>query len=407
MNPAWPETLISASGFGVTKPFRIERVADVAAGALARSEAPIRLARSKDTLEAGAAMGPMARSAIAGNYLGNQWACVAFPGEEGLLHSCSSLVARRAAEPVNLPDTGDLMSYFSAQRAAGLKALCIVGRRLPWRTQESLQMAGAVIGRLPLATPDSMEELSERISNRDRSQEPLPKRAWILAGPSDHFTDTLTSLFSEALSRRFRAHGFEVDVAAGASERSKASNTSSQLPGFVVLLTHGGDSPIPGLPLGLDPNTLANIRRACASGALLLHLGCNGAGMFAGGRFEDIPEQLGLEVPKSEEDTFDTFASECLAAGSCGVIAHVDSTWSSAFSNPESVLDLVDWIASGRGSLGHAMDSIWTDALRAGVDAHNFLREGNSRSAGLSWLRHLDLKGFVLLGDPSTYLCWA
>jgi hypothetical protein len=175
---------------------------------------------------------------------------------------------------------------------------------------------------------------------------------------------------------------------------------------MVVLLTHGADGASAGEPLGISRGRCDAIVEACRHGAYLLHLGCNGAGTFAGGRFGALVDELRLpQVPISPCDTISPFALRCLRTGASGILAHVDSTWSNAFVDARAIEAWVDWVASGDGALAFAAEDISRESGKAAIEAVQ--KQGRADpEASLSWLRFMDLRGFVLLGDPSSCGLW-
>jgi hypothetical protein len=395
------ESLIATSGLGTSSALDVASVALAAARLIPAARLPRTLEAPERPREQRACMGPMSLSSMEGHYLDREWTYATVSHETPLIAAFSAVGERRFADPITVQQPEDLTAHFLDARSQGLRAVCMLGAGFPWSVQEQLQLEGAVVGRLPFATPEDVRTYASRLVMREREAVSLPRKAWLVSAGADPFILYLLRLFVIALREAFARHGFAVTIVG-----SNDPAPGGEPPGFIVLLTHGSDGPDYGTPLGLSQPVRRAIGNACEAGAIVLHLGCNGAGAMGGGRFENLPAALGLNAPVSTIDTFEAFAANCLAEGASGVIAHVDSTWSAAFEHPQPVIDLVDWLASGRGTFGHAMDSIWTEALRTGARAHVALRRGDDQRAGISWLRHLDLKGFVLLGDPSAYVAW-
>jgi hypothetical protein len=228
----------------------------------------------------------------------------------------------------------------------------------------------------------------------------LPRTASILAPGSDPFTEILHRRFTDRLKHALEGLGFSVRLEPVGGER-----TASEAPAFAFVLAHGSDPPRFGTPVDVDSKVIA---RACRAGGWIVHLGCYGAGVSAGRRFGDLPERLGIDdAAPARFDAVSGFAAGCLAKGARGVLAHVDSTWSSAFEGGvEPIVDFAEWIASGRGALGYACDSLAAASNRAAVSAYQLREMKSERDSGLAWMRHLDLRGFVALGDPSSSSGW-
>jgi hypothetical protein len=340
---------------------------------------------------------------IAGHFLDDAWGIVALRADADCAQALRPLTRRRLATAPRVFDTeADLLEFWKT-RPDSLRAVCIAGAGVSWATEERLRLAGAIVGRLPFPEAHAHERFARRLVDRERALEALPRKAWVLVGDPDPFTECLDAVFAGPILKRLERHGFEVRLAIGRQADTLAGDPT---PGIAVLLAHGMDPPDTGVPAGVPGLVREVLLSASAAGAVIVHLGCNGAGTVARGRFGDVASELGLEVPFTETDTFDAFGAACLGAGASAVVGHVDSTWSTAFDTATPVLDFIDWVASGRGSFGHGLESLATEALRAGTEAHDLLRRQKPLDAGLAWLRHLDLRGFVLLGDPSAYCRW-
>ncbi|MCC6552536.1 MAG: hypothetical protein IT372_05865 [Polyangiaceae bacterium] len=339
---------------------------------------------------------------VQGLEVGERWAAVGLQRGAALVAALAPLIERRQGKVALLADSRGVLEYWQQERH-GLRAVCLVGTEISWRVQERLQLDGALVGRLPFADPEPLAEYAKRLVARERSRVERKRVGWIVCAEPDPFTAALEQRLGDALERGMRRRGFLV-------RRFRGDRIDEHIDdaGVIILLTHGSDPPAAGEPVGLSEEVRARIMDACRGGAVVMHLGCSGAGMLAGGRFEELPRRLGLEgCPIADADVFSEFGCRCLAAGAGAVVAHVDSTWSIAFQHPRPIVDWIDWICSGRGAVAHAADSISAEANRAGADAFERRRMGDELGSGMAWLRHLDLKGFVVLGDPSSHFRWS
>ena len=348
--------------------------------------------------EGRAVMGRPVVGSVQGSMNGPLWVAVTLEEQAGLARAAEPLVQARKSDTATFSTEHELREFWACERTAGLRALCILGTKISWLAQEELQRDGALVARLPF---DDHDELYDYARTLGRPQ-PVGRRATIVAPASDGFTSALSRMFVNPVKDALSALRFEVTIADQRSEPVDAIAAAA----ILVLLTHGGDDAAAGEPRGVPPGTREAILEACRRGAWIVHLGCNGAGTFAGGRFGPLVQELSLgRVPVSQTDTTGRFAIDCLRAGARGVLAHVDSTWSNAFEDPLSVVSWVEWIGSGAGALAWAGEDISRASGNAAIAAVEMHGRGDPR-ASLCWLRHVDLRGFVALGDPSSFGTW-
>jgi len=399
------ERRIFASGLGRGRSFDADEVARAAAGLVPKGSASFARVRTAPPAEQSLHLGPLRDGPVQGHEISDHWAAIGLAEEPDLLSALKPLVSRRGGRTHCFEAADEIIPFWRRERDRGLRAICIVGQRIPWQTQEALQLDGALVARLPFTDPERLKRYAKLAASRERERSKLRRVAWIITPVLDGFTRALDEVFREPLAQTLSNRwGFSVlHLQEGGIHAG-----SLETPGFIVLLTHGEDPPNEGAPVGLSAALQGEIQRACEAGAVVAHLGCNGAGMFARGRYSDLPERLGVDdCPRAEHDTFSAFGLDCLERGASAVLAHVDSTWSNAFERAQPVVDWTDWVCSGKGAFGHAADSILEEATRSGNKAYERLTQGREAEANAVWLRHLDLRGFVTLGDPSAYCRWS
>jgi hypothetical protein len=346
-------------------------------------------------------MGRRTKGRVQGRIAKDEWVAVSVGDQADLIRAIAPLAKARGGETVTFASAADLAAYWSKERAKGLRALCLLGTGVPWLAQERLQLDGALVSRIPVDDANALDAYATRLVRFEAGRPSLPRLAVLVAPAFDEFTRILHEVFVAPLTQVLSHLNFEVVL------HPPAERTAGRLAeaGLIVLLTHGGDGGDAGEPVGLDDGARQAVVDACSQGAWVAHLGCNGAGTFAGGRFGKLIEQLGLDAPITPCDSVSRFAIDCVRAGARGVLAHVDSTWSNAFERADSIVTWVEWIASGEGALAWSAEDLARDAGRAAVDAFE-ARAAGDPEAGLHWLRHLDLRGFVTFGDPSSFCGW-
>jgi hypothetical protein len=331
---------------------------------------------------------------------GDQWVAAAL-GRPDLVNAAEPLISKRGGEAKLFSDEISLRRFWELERGKGLRALCLLGTQASWLLQEELQLDGALIGRLPFDDPGALHDYVRALASYETTEKSR-RIATVVAPAIDEFTARLAATFVEPVTRVLRKLGFVVAVHDGAPGRDVRVGESH----LIVLLTHGADGDLAGEPIGIRAESREAIVEACRHGAFLLHLGCNGAGTFAGGRFGALVEELCLgRVPITPHDTVSPFALRCLRAGAGGILAHVDSTWSNAFADARVIEAWVEWVASGDGALAFAAEDVSRESGKAAIDAVQRHGKGDPE-ASLSWLRFIDLRGFVLLGDPSSFGQW-
>jgi hypothetical protein len=344
-------------------------------------------------------MGRRTEGAVQGRIQGPQWAAVALAAQGELLGAIAPLAELRRGEVRKVADDNELAAFWSRERTEGLRAICLLGTGVSWAAQEQLQQDGALVGRIPLDDANLLRAHANQLVALETRCPPATRIACIVAPAHDAFTQILAETFANPLYDTLKHLGFEVIV----EPHGTVALASARL---IVLLTHGSDGNPPGEPLGLSPSARHALMQACNHGAWILHLGCNGAGTFAGGRFGTLPRELNLlDAPISSHDQISRFALDCILAGSRGFLGHVDSTWSNAFELPDAIVTWADWIGSGAGALAFAAEDLARDAGKAAAEAMEAHRRSGP-NAGLSWLRYLDLRGFISLGDPSASGTW-
>lgn len=394
------DTIYLSTSEGVTA-LRLRDVIQATARVIGDARPAVAPRPRSDDVERVLHAGPMTEGLLLGNYQSTEWSLASVRADASLLNSCRALVRRRVSPTVlNADDDMDLIARCKTAHLNGLKAVCLVGPSVSWATHERLQRNGVIVGRVPFSAEGATEAYAIRAAARERARAPLNRVAWFIHAEADPFTLSLRYKLEAAIKSRLRVHGFD------AIDLTRETRLPRQQPGLVFLFTHGADYPNAGAPRVAWGPALDAVKEACSAGAVVVHLGCNGAGTVGGGRYAMVAQQLGLRVPSTEEDTVNSYGLTCLEQGATGVVAHVDSTWSTAFATATPWVDFVDWVASGRGALGHALESMVVEAQRAGSAAFEAHMSGDPKQAGLNWLRHMDLLGFVLLGDPSAYCVW-
>jgi hypothetical protein len=217
-------------------------------------------------------------------------------------------------------------------------------------------------------------------AQRPRMREPL---VWIALGASNGFTRVLHDQLLTELETLL-----EVD-------RVTVQRTPTADAMLVVVLDHGAAEPL-GVPAtaGLHQRLLESV----TPGSIVVHFGCFGAGRAGGDRYVGL---LGIERRDAVE-SISSFALDCLARGASAVIGHVDGTWSGTYVDPRPVAEVVRHLAAGV-SAGYATRLLTIEAQRHAACAVA-MRTNDPRRAGQHWLRHLDLSGYVCLGDPCSRL---
>lgn len=352
--------------------------------------------------ELGGALGP----AVMGRFHGALWAMVAGAGEpDASIAQKLRTVAQRRVSPILLGAGCSVIEWWEKQQPRP-RAVCVVGTQIPWRELEQLQQAGVLVGRLPFHDPERAARWAVGATARWLRKPELPRRAWIVAPANDKFTLRLANYTVCRLQRALKDLSFGDDAL--------AMPASDDEVGLVILLVHGREAPADGDPC-VAPETRARVLAAARNGAVILHLGCHGAGRTAGGRYGDLPVVLGAEQATiATRDTVSPFAMECVEAGATAVIGHLDGTWSKTLEDPEVLIQLVDGIARGSITVGVATRLLADEANRraATAMAHVFAAsQGEAgeqwrREAGKQWLRFLDLSGFVCIGDPCAFVRW-
>jgi hypothetical protein len=393
-SPIW------ASGLGAARGVDRE-VLFLAASRLRGQQLPRRRREGVLPPSTEANMGEYNEGPVKGYSISDHWRAIALEQDAALMEAFAPLVKQHMSEYWVLKSEDEVIQH-TREAQGSLHTICLVGRSISWAAQEQLALEVPYVGRIPFTTPEQVEAYAERISDRARDKATMSRCALIVAPAFDGFTIALDNLFTLDLERAFLRHGFRVEVSRGDTPFSTSTSDPASI---VVLLTHGEDAPNTGNPVGVGPNTMSRITASCEKGAIIVHLGCNGAGQSRGRRYGTLSRRMNLErLPTVERDNFDGFATLCLARGASAVLAHVDSTWSCAFDNAQALIDWTDWLCSGEGTVGYAADSLHNAANLLGRDAFAYKQSGDKLRSGCAWLRHLDLRGFVLLGNPSVSL---
>lgn len=269
------------------------------------------------------------------------------------------------------------------------RAVFVVGTAIPWsETVQLQQLAPVFVSRLPLCSASDAGWWEQRADHRWLVQAEARKRAWIVSPAHDLFTRRLAEFVVGPLRRALGALRFAPDPLRPPGDDEEV--------GLVVLLTHGDD--LTGAPV-VDAATHDRVLAACARGAIIVHLGCHGAGRVAGDRYGDLASRLDVPQPRVPRDAHATFARACLLAGAAGVIAHLDATWSKTFEDPSALIHALEGIAEGTATASFATHLLVAEANRCAAAAVDHCRAGDLAAGGRAWLRHLDLSGFVCLGD--------
>jgi hypothetical protein len=292
-------------------------------------------------------------------------------------------------------DPGDTLGGWYQQRAERLRAICVVGTQIPWNEILTLQQAGVLVSRLPFGCSMQTSRWVDYTTQRWSLETEVRRRAWIVAPGDDLFTQRLKRFLLDPLCDVFRELGF-------AHELQEPPGPHEEV-GLVVLLTHGDE--VTGAPV-IDSHTRDCVLAACAQGAIIIHLGCHGAGRTAGNRYGDLARRLGVPQLQVPFDTYAAFARDCLQAGSTAMMAHLDATWSKTFEGRAVLIDAIEAIAEGTATIGYATQMLANEANRCGRVAAERRHVGDVLASGQAWLRYLDLSGFVCLGDVAGYVRW-
>lgn len=327
--------------------------------------------------------------AALGSVFGPRWVAVTTPGSGELIAAVEALVAYRQGSTAEIAEAS-LPSLLN--RYPPPLAVCILGTKMSFEAERVISATGISVGRLPFDDPDCLSRVSERQVELDRiGRRSAKRRAWIVAPCRDGFTRALAQ-HRESIEDTLVRAGFDI-------VRSPEEGPCS----LALLLTHGDANPSSGKP-EMAAKELEYLKHSCGFGATVVHLGCNGAGAAAGSRFLGLEAGLGLRdtLPIHPDGAFSTFAKDCLLAGSAGVVAHVDVTWSTALSTGMLPSELSSWICLGAGSIGYAVQSTFHEhAFREGTRAYRAVLDGNDLGAGYAWWRSVDLGSFTTIGDPS------
>ncbi|HEY0987877.1 MAG TPA: hypothetical protein VGD80_12525 [Kofleriaceae bacterium] len=295
-------------------------------------------------------------------------------------------VETRSSKIVVVPDDTELAAWYRTRSNPPL-AVCAAGAGFAWCDLVAVQQAGACVARLPCDSSPGAEAWRDAALERWRDPPRLPPRVWFIAPNNDAFTQRLARYIVPAAANALR----ECQIVC---EERAASGDDVRL---VVLLSHGDPEGAPVVP----PPVLAAVLRACSQGAIVLHLGCHGAGRLAGERYGELaPRSLGVGG-RAERDTCSPFARRCLDAGAPAVIAHLDATWSKTFerNSLRVLVEVIVLLATGGATAGYAALSLTRAADARARAAIEHLRANRVLEAGEAWLRYLDLSGFVCLGD--------
>lgn len=323
-------------------------------------------------------------------------AVVTTAGERDLVGPLETWLEDREGQLVVLERPMTLDAWYREQPVEP-RTVCVVGTAISWRELAALQDAGVLIARLPFRSPGQVERWARTATLRWFKDATLRKRAWIVAPADDRFTHDLAEHTVARLCRELHQLGFAGDPLAAPAEGEPV--------GLVLLLAHGDERT--GAPV-IAERAVARVLAACGDGAVIVHLGCHGAGRSAGHRYGDLPRHLGAAVSAgSATDTCSSFALDCLVAGATGFIGHLDATWSGTFEQPRALIDLVASIAEGTATCGYAVGLLANEANRRARLAMTQRLAGNVVASGEAWLRYLDLSGFVCLGDVRAYAAWS
>jgi hypothetical protein len=388
--------LEASSGLGISTPIARDRLYEEAARLVPAtlSIAPPDSAEPR-LPEGQVTLGGPPGGAVHGDEFADAWSLVAGRGEAPLHQGARELLAWRRSRAAVLAGDAGLLDWWQS-RAPRPAAVCVVGTAIPWADVEALQGRGVWVGRLPFGTDSELRTWVEGAVERSCEPTPMPRRALVVAPRDDEFTRQVAGGALARLDALLRARRFE-----------RVDSTTTERVGLVVFMTHGSEAPDAGWPTTRD-DAAARALEAIGPGAVVVHLGCHGAGVSAGSRYGDLPVIVGARpLAATAADSCSRFAVQCLARGAAAVLAHVDGTWSRTLHDCEAFFHCLDWIVSGKGSVGRAIACLAEDANRRGREAYELLAAKRTARAGESWLRSLDLRGFVCLGDPSAAVTWA
>lgn len=314
--------------------------------------------------------------------------------EQGVIAAIQSLRDVRANQLVML-DPGETLRSWYDSRAEPPRAITVIGSAIPWSQLTELQLAGVCAARVPLGTAQEAAIWADRTADRWRREPSLRRRAWVVAPADDLFTRRLAEHALPDLRRMLEDLGFAVPLVPPADNEPV---------GMIVLMTHGNEvSGAPVIPAAVGERVL----RACANGGLVIHLGCHGAGSTPGKRYGDLPCLVGgAPVSAASIDACSRFAQDCLSAGACAVIGHLDVTWSRTLARRGLLAGVIERLATGTATVACAARLLADESNRRARLAIDLVAAGDLLAAGEAWLRHLDLSGFVCTGDACEFPRW-
>jgi hypothetical protein len=330
---------------------------------------------------------------------------VALRPQELLCQEAAGLIrTQRLSNSRVFEDGQQLLEWAYEEGRHTLRCLLLLGTGISWSVQEKLQRLGFHVGRLPFDEPAEIRRYAERLAARERQGTRLPRRVWVVAPRSDVFTRTLHHFLQLPIQEALRDEGFPAEAIIWADGTRRPDGA---LPGLILLLTHGAADASSGVPQG-SAELLHAIYEACEQGAVVAHLGCNGAGGSRNGRYEELASWNLMESlpPALPRDVFSVFSRTCLQRGAHTVFAHVDVTWSHTLYPSRPFEEWLRGVCSGSVAASFAALDFHAEADRAAFQALDQRREQRLQEAGGSWLRHLDLHGFVTLGDPASTFRW-
>lgn len=339
-----------------------------------------------------------------GAVLGPSWKVLALRSQQPLQEAAASVQSHRIGSHRLVDDEQELLEWARTDGRHDTRCLLLVGTGISWAAQEELQSRGFYVGRLPFDEPAQIRQYAERLVTQEQQQKRLPRRAWVVAPDNDDFTRMLHRLLAQPLHETLRDQGFaEESILWTEGSRRPAG----ALPGLILLLTHGVAEASSGAPVVSD-EVLQAIYEACGQAAVVAHLGCNGAGSMRDGRYRELANWLPVAFrPQAlARDVFSEFTRTCLLRGAQTVLAHVDITWSHTLYPWQPFEEWLRGVASGGCTAGFSAKDFYAEATRAREQARDERRQQHLQQAGSSWLRHLDLHGFVTLGDPCCTFRW-
>lgn len=339
-----------------------------------------------------------------GSILGPSWKVVALRSQQPLQEAAASVQGHRIGSHRLFDDEQELLDWARTEGRHDTRCLLLVGTGISWDAQELLQQRGFYVGRLPFDEPSRIQQYTQRLVAQEHQQQRLPRRAWVIAPNNDPFTRMLHRLLAQPIQEILRDQGFPEESIVWADG---ARRPAGALPGLVLLLTHGVADAGSGAPVVSD-EVLQVIYEACGQGAVVAHLGCNGAGSMRDGRYRELANWLPADVrPQTvARDVFSEFTRTCLLRGAQTVLAHVDVTWSHTLYPWQPFEEWLRGVSSGSCAAGFSARDFYAEASRAREQARDERRQQQLQEAGRSWLRHLDLHGFVTLGDPCCTFRW-